>query len=166
MQPAKMHLVGLMLLGLAPLVSAEDAPTVTTKTLSAGTANQLASAAYQACAELGFHVTVAVVGRDGLPLALLRSPSAGPHSIEVAQRKGYAANTFRAPTAALAGRDFMRDIPGVLLIPGGIPVSAAGQHVGAVGVSGAPGQQSPGDVDIQCAEAGIEAVQTDLDMDG
>lgn len=44
------------------------------------------------------------------------------------------------------------------MVGGGMPIEAAGQQVGAIGVSGAPG----GDNDDICAKAGIEAVTADL----
>ena len=44
------------------------------------------------------------------------------------------------------------------MIGGGIPVTAAGTMVGAVGVSGAPG----GEEDHKCAEAGIAAIEESL----
>ncbi|MGC2779220.1 MAG: heme-binding protein [Bradyrhizobium sp.] len=50
------------------------------------------------------------------------------------------------------------NIPGVVMVGGGMPIEAAGQQVGAIGVSGAPG----GDNDDICAKAGIEAVTADL----
>jgi uncharacterized protein GlcG (DUF336 family) len=48
--------------------------------------------------------------------------------------------------------------PGVVMISGGIPITAAGQMVGTIGVSGAPG----GENDDVCAKAGIAAIETDL----
>jgi uncharacterized protein GlcG (DUF336 family) len=50
---------------------------------------------------------------------------------------------------------FVRD---ALMIGGGVPVTAAGSMVGAVGVSGAPG----GDQDEKCAKAGIAAIEERL----
>ena len=49
---------------------------------------------------------------------------------------------------------------GIIVMEGGIPIRAAGSLVGAVGVSGAPG----GDIDADCANAGIEAVQDRIDF--
>ena len=43
---------------------------------------------------------------------------------------------------------------------GGLPIQVGGALLGGVGVSGAPS----GTVDEECAQAGVEAVQTDLEM--
>jgi uncharacterized protein GlcG (DUF336 family) len=62
------------------------------------------------------------------------------------------------------GRDFMRDIPEVLIIGGGLPINIGGYFYGAVGVSGAPARKKTGDVDEECAKAGIDAIAVDLEM--
>ena len=47
------------------------------------------------------------------------------------------------------------DIPGVAAFPGGLPIMTSdGQHIGAIGVSGATGDQ-----DEECAQAGLDAVK-------
>jgi uncharacterized protein GlcG (DUF336 family) len=45
---------------------------------------------------------------------------------------------------------------------GGIPIEAAGNIVGAVGVSGAP----TGELDEACAAAGVKALQFELESAG
>lgn len=52
------------------------------------------------------------------------------------------------------------NIPGVVAIGGGLPIEAAGQLVGGIGVSGAPG----GDSDDICARAGVDAIESDLEF--
>ena len=52
----------------------------------------------------------------------------------------------------------VRYVKDALMIGGGIPVTAAGSLLGAVGVSGAPG----GDIDHKCAQAGIDAIEDTL----
>jgi uncharacterized protein GlcG (DUF336 family) len=44
---------------------------------------------------------------------------------------------------------------------GGLPIQAGGQLLGGVGVSGAPS----GKTDEQCAQAGIDLVLDDLEME-
>lgn len=151
---------------LPAAASAEEPVRLSLSALSASTANTIAVAAYADCLDKGYQVAVAVVGRDGRLLAFVRSPLAGPHTIDVATGKAYTANSFQASTTALMDRDFMRDIPGVLLIGGGLPIQAGGVHYGAVGVSGAPANKTPGDVDEGCAAAGIGSVRDDLEMAG
>lgn len=156
-----------MALMSARTVQADDAtksPHVTIRSLTAPMATKLAMAAYEDCTAKGYHVAVAVVGRDGRLLAFMRSPLAGPHTIEVSQGKAYTANTFRASTTQLMGRDFMRDIPGALIWGGGLPINVGGYFYGGVGVAGAPEKESPGDVDDECAAAGIAAVTEEIEF--
>jgi uncharacterized protein GlcG (DUF336 family) len=54
----------------------------------------------------------------------------------------------------------IRNLPGTVIIGGGLIVQASGSLVGAVGVSGAPG----GDADETCAKAGIDAIRDRLDF--
>jgi uncharacterized protein GlcG (DUF336 family) len=54
----------------------------------------------------------------------------------------------------------IRNLPGVVIIGGGLVVESGGSLVGAVGVLGAPG----GDADEACAEAGLKAIQGRLDF--
>lgn len=54
----------------------------------------------------------------------------------------------------------IRNLPGVVIIGGGLVVESGGSLVGAVGVSGAPG----GDADEACAAAGLKAIQGRLDF--
>lgn len=147
-------------LGLSvPVVGAADEPPyVSLRSLTAPMATQLALAAYEDCTAKGHHVAVAVVGRDGRLLALVRSPLSGVHTLEVSEGKAFTAATFRASTMNLMGRDFMRDIPGALIWGGGLPINIGGYFYGGVGVAGAPEEETPGDVDDACAAAGIEAV--------
>ncbi len=146
--------------------SSEDSPYVTTRNLTAPIATQLAMAAYQDCTGKGYHVAAAVVGRQGRLLAFVRSPLAGPHTIEVSQGKAYTAATFKTPTTQLMGRDFMRDIPGALIFGGGLPINIGGHFYGGVGVSGAPEKKKPGDVDDECAAAGIAAITEEIELGG
>ena len=159
-------LAGLWLNLLAGHLSASDGLHVTTRSLSAPLAARLALGIYETCSAEGYHVAVAVVTRDGRLLAFLRSPLAGPHTIEVSQSKAYTAASFKAATSQLMDRPFMRDIPGVLLIGGGLPITVGGHFYGAIGVSGAPADKAPGDRDEACAKAGLQAIAKELELGG
>ena len=54
----------------------------------------------------------------------------------------------------------IRNLPGAVIIGGGMIVESSGSLVGAIGVSGAPS----GDADDACAKAGIEAIRDKLDF--
>jgi uncharacterized protein GlcG (DUF336 family) len=145
---------------------AQDA-LVTYKSLSPEIALELASTALADCRQRGYQVAVAVVDRFGVTLVVLRDRFAGPHTPSTAAGKAWTAVSFRTnttdlvaatqPTAPQAG---VRDLPGAVILGGGVMVQAGGSLVGAIGISGAPG----GDADDACAKAGIAAVQDKLDF--
>lgn len=130
-------------------------------TLSSVRAVQAASSARDACEKMGFRVSVSVVDAAGILLTTIRDDGAAPHTAMASQRKAYTALTTRKPTNQLvktltANPDSwgLRQIDGLLILNGGIPITAAGNVVGAIGVSGAPGP----DADDKCGAAGIAAI--------
>lgn len=135
---------------------------VTSRSISAETANTLALASLRACQKQGYQVSVAVVDRNGSLLAFLRDPLSGNHSISVATRKAYTSATFQASTISMQqNKSFnsLRFADKVLLIGGGVPVRIGGHFYGGVGVSGAPAKKITGDIDHACAEKGIDAIR-------
>ncbi len=139
----------------------------TTRNLTVETATKAAQAALEACREGGFQVGVAVVDRAGLPQVFLRDRFAGAHTVGMAIDKAWTAASFRIPTSELgretqAGKQMsgIRDLPRVIAAGGGLPIESAGSTVGAIAVSGAPG----GDADETCAQAGIDAIQFDIEL--
>ena len=112
-------------------------------------------------------MAVAVVDRGGSVQVVLRDRFAGPHTPDTAIRKAWTAITFRTNTTEMekltqAGMEASgtRQIPGTAMLGGGVMIRAAGELVGAVGVSGAPG----GTLDEDCAMKGLEAIQDRLDF--
>jgi len=151
---------------LAGSATAQEA-VVTYKSLSPELALDLARAALADCRKRGFQVTVAVVDRFGVTQVLLRDRFAGPHTLSTATGKAWTAVSFRTSTAELNAMSQpgsmqagIRNLPGAVIIGGGLTVEAAGSLLGAIGVSGAPG----GDADEACAKAGIDAVRDKLDF--
>lgn len=148
--------------------SAAEKLTTQTASLTTSAAMQVAQAALAECQKGGNVVAVAVVDRSGILLALLRDNLAGPHTPKTAIRKAWTAVSFRnntsnlldlsAPGKPSAG---IRDIPGVVVLGGGLTISAGGTLLGAVGVSGAPG----GHLDDACGNAGIKAIQGSLELE-
>ena len=131
------------------------------------TALDLAQAALGDCRSRGYQVAVAVVDRFGATQVVLRDELAGAHTPETARRKAWTAVSFRTDTLTLAevteaggAASGIRHVSGAMMVGGGIPVEAAGEMVGGIGVSGAPG----GDADAECAAAGIEAVSDVLEL--
>ena len=130
-------------------------------TLSSLRAVQAASSARDTCEKMGLRVSVSVVDAAGNLLTTIRDDGAAPHTAMASQRKAYTALTTRKPTSQLvktvsANPDSwgLRQIDGLLILNGGIPITASGIVVGAIGVSGAPGP----DTDDKCGAAGIAAI--------
>ncbi|HUS52432.1 MAG TPA: heme-binding protein [Thermohalobaculum sp.] len=128
---------------------------------------ELAQAAVAHCRDAGYQVAVAVVDRFGQTQAVIRDRYAGVHTVDTAIAKAWTAASFRTATLELdrgieAGTlsKSLRDIPGALILGGGVPVAAAGSIIGAVGVSGAPGPE----IDEGCAKAGIAAISERLEF--
>ncbi|MGW7518469.1 GlcG/HbpS family heme-binding protein [Streptomyces sp. NPDC054796] len=137
---------------------AKNADLVRSTHLSIGAATEAAQAALKAAQKENQRVSVAVVDRDGNTLVTLRGDGAGPQSYESAEKKAYTAVSWNAPTSELVKRlenaPTLKDIPGTLFLPGGVPVTAKDAPVAGVGVAGAPS----GDLDEKFARAGAAAL--------
>src|SRR3989442_15336948 len=161
---------GSLLVVCALLISAPsraEEPLVTYKSLTPEIALDLGRAALAECQRRGFQVAVAVVDRFGVTQVMLRDRFAGPHTPGTASAKAWTAATFRTNTTELHAisqpgmmQAGIRNLPGVVIIGGGLIVESSGSLVGAVGVSGAPG----GDADEACAKGGIDAIRERLDF--
>ncbi|HEY8337043.1 MAG TPA: heme-binding protein [Tardiphaga sp.] len=145
---------------------AQDA-TVSYKSLSPEIALESARAALAECRTRGYQVAVAVVDRSGVTQVMLRDRFAGAHTPATATGKAWTAASFKTSTSDLQSMSLpgmpqagIRNLPGTVIIGGGVAVEAGGILVGAIGVSGAPG----GEADEACAKAGIEAIKDRLDF--
>lgn len=128
---------------------------------------KLAQATLAHCRDGGYQVAVAVVDRFGQTQVVIRDRYAGAHTVDTATAKAWTAVSFRTGTLELDRgiedgtlSKGLRDVPGALVLGGGVPVESAGSIVGGVGVSGAPGPE----IDERCANAGIEAISEELDF--
>lgn len=153
--------VGLLNMGSA---QAEAPPVVNIKRLSMEMAQQIAVAAIEQCRKEGVQVAVTVVDRGGHPQAVLRDVLAMDLTLTISRQKAYTALSFNSPTSQLEGRfDGAYGVPkidGLVISAGGVPITAGGTILGGVGVSGAPS----GETDEKCAQAGVDAVNADLEM--
>lgn len=124
----------------------------------------IAQAAVESCAAKGYAESAVVVDRDGETIVAIRGDNAGPHTMENARRKAYTALSFRVSTTDYAKRfadnnPVVRQqvtLPGVIAIPGGLPIRAGNEVIGGVGASGSPG------VDEPCVQAGLDKVMDQL----
>ena len=132
----------LALAAAAPLAQAQAVRTE--KNMSLELANQIAAAGVR---------------------ALQRADNAGPHTLDSSLRKAYTSASAKGTTLAMmegaqknpAAANLV-NIPGYLLLGGGVPVKAGNEVIGAVGVGGAPG----GHLDEQCAMAALDKVKDQL----
>lgn len=153
-----------LLLFTSPVLAEADA-FVTSRSLSMELANKLVMATARLCTKQGYQVSVAVTDRTGKLQAFIKNPLAGSHTIEVAKLKAATSASFQTPTIdMMQGFEGLRHAPGVLLIGGGLPVRIGGHIYGSVGVSGAPARKRSGDVDHECAQAGIDAIREDIEF--
>jgi len=125
-------------------------------------ANQLAAQAVASCTASGYAVTATVVDRAGGVRAVQRADNAGPHTLGASERKAFTSASAKAPTQAMMensqknpGAANLGQIPGFLLLGGGVPVKVGNETIGAIGVGGAPA----GALDEQCALAAIDKVK-------
>ena len=138
---------------------------VQAKLLSLDMARTIAGAAIDACRKDGYQVSVVVTDRSGETLVVMRDVYSNRYFTQLARGKTQAVLMANTTSAELRKNraDMVSELnllDGVMVLAGGVPVQVAGSLVGAVGVSGAPG----GDLDEACAQAGVDAVQEELDF--
>lgn len=150
---------------LNPIMAAEKQPTtVNIKRMSLDTALRAAKAAIDACRKEGTQIAVTIVDRGGHPQVVLRDVLAMDLALPISRDKAYTAMSFNTPTGALEGRFKgsygVPKTPGLIVSQGGLPIDAGGNILGGIGVSGSPS----GETDEKCAQAGLDAIQDDLEM--
>ena len=146
-------------------VSAEEPPVaLTVQRLHVDLAVKAAQATIAHCRKKGLNVAVTIVDRGGHVQASIRDTMAMPITVPISKQKAYAAMNFNLPTSDLEGRFTSPFSPGklegLIMSAGGLPISAASSIMGGIGVSGAPS----GETDQECAQAGLDAINADLEM--
>ena len=121
--------------------------------------------AVETCARQGQHVSGVVLDPGGLQQAFLRGDGAGIHTVETADYKANTTISFRIDGVDLVERSKTRPPPGpipklprLLLAQGGVLIKAGDEIVGAIGISGARGNN----MDTACARAGVEKIKDRL----
>ena len=157
----KLHHTSVLMLALVSFAASAQAVR-TEKNMSLELANKIAAATVAACSADKFNVTATVVDRAGAVRAVHRADNAGPHTLTSSQAKAFTSASAKNTTLAMMegaqknpAAANLTQIPGFLLLGGGVPVKVGDEVIGAVGVGGAPG----GHLDEKCAVAGIAAAQ-------
>jgi uncharacterized protein GlcG (DUF336 family) len=144
------------------------------KALPVDMALAIAQGALEECRAAGSHVSVTVVDGSGLPKVFIRDDRSGPHTIDLSERKAYTAFTYQRTSgeqakywASLPPPSFT--VKGTVALPGGVPIKAGNEVIGAVGVSGSaeppPGKDLgvlTGTADEKCAMVGLAKVANKL----
>ncbi len=157
--------VSALVLSLVVATAAGAQGVRTEKNMSLELANQIAAATVAACSANGYAVAATVVDRAGIVKAIQRADNAGPHTLAASQQKAWTSASAKSSTQAMMegaqkspGAANLTDIPGFLLLGGGVPVKVGNDTIGAVGVGGAPG----GHLDEACAVAALDKVKDQL----
>ncbi|MGL4723910.1 MAG: GlcG/HbpS family heme-binding protein [Scandinavium sp.] len=139
-----------------------SAESLSQKNLSLTQANSLAQEAIKACLAKNYQVSVTVVDRAGVVKAVQRTDNAGPHTVKASEMKAFTALSMKNASGKVmeaaqsnAGAQNLKDIPGLLLLAGGLPVKDGNDVIGAIGIGGAPG----GNLDEACAQAALDKVK-------
>jgi uncharacterized protein GlcG (DUF336 family) len=130
------------------------------KNVSMAMALAIIQGTIEQCTKDGYKVSVTIVDKAGNVAASIRGDGTNPHTMEFSRLKAYTSRT-RGQTSlefmkviADPANAYLRQIPNVVGVGGGVPIKVGNEIIGGVGVSGAPG----GEKDEVCANAGLAKV--------
>lgn len=130
--------------------------------LSLSMAKKMAESCERLAIKEGWKMNIAIVDNGANLKFFIRQDDSFLKSVELAQQKAITSAGLPFSTKAIA--EIATKLPGVALIPGvsiiegGLPIlTAKGQLIGAIGVSGATAEQ-----DGICAQAALDAIKNDL----
>jgi uncharacterized protein GlcG (DUF336 family) len=154
--------MALLVLGAGP---ASPQGLVKKSYLTAALAHEALITAVETCARQGQQVSGVVLDPAGLQQAFLRGDGAGIHTVDTADYKANTTLSFRIDGVDLVERSKTRPPPGpigklprLLLAQGGVLIKAGDEIVGAIGISGARGNN----MDTACARAGVDKIKDRL----
>jgi uncharacterized protein GlcG (DUF336 family) len=140
---------------------AQQAPLAYGAPISLENAKKAAAATAAEARKNGWFMGIAVVDPNGDLIYFERMDNTQIGSVRIALRKAETAAKFKRPSKVfqdlLAKGDnftYLLGLEGAMPVQGGLPIVMDGRIVGAIGVSGATGDQ-----DTQCAQAGLEALK-------
>lgn len=138
--------------------------TIVVKTLSLDMVKKMADAAEATAIEQGLKIVIAIMDGHGNLKYYRRMDGNAFISVRMAQLKALTSASMPVSTKDLALRNEKivngpyLGVPGIVLLEGGLPViTKDGQHIGAIGISGATPE-----LDGICAQVALNAIVTDL----
>ncbi|WP_411572146.1 GlcG/HbpS family heme-binding protein [endosymbiont of Ridgeia piscesae] len=145
--------------------SGQAADIVSNRSIGMELARDLANQAIMACRVDGYHVSAVVVDRFGLIRAALRDDLASRFTLEIAERKANLSVMAWVDSGLFreSRRDIQQElnhIEGLIVMEGGVKITASGYNLGAIGVSGAPG----GEKDAACAHKALEKLRERIEF--
>jgi len=142
-------------------VGAQQAPLPYGAPISLEMAKKAAVAAAAEARRNGWFMAIAVTEPSGELVYFEKMDNTQIGSINIALGKARTAAKFKRPSKVfqdlLAKGDsftYLLGLEGAMPVQGGLPIVVDGRIVGAIGISGATGDQ-----DSQCAQAGLDALK-------
>lgn len=130
------------------------------KTISLELAKEMADAAEKIAVEKKIKLAIAIMDVHGNLKYYRRMDGNSFISVRMSQLKAFTSASMPLSTKALAERNKNLDngpyanVPGIVLLEGGLPIiTSDGQHLGAIGISGATPE-----LDGLCAQAALDAI--------
>ena len=146
-----------LLATLMTTITAAELPSK--KYLNLAAIKTMVSAAEAEAQKRNVQVTICIVDDSGNLLYLQKADGAGLNTIQFAQKKARHSAFFKAPSKK--GADTLKDgnlqvlaFPDAFPNQGGLPINIDGQHLGGIGVSGAPSE-----VDEAFGQTAIDALK-------
>lgn len=156
---------GLVLLLCVMPLSTLAVDVLTVRTISLDLATDIALGAISECRKLGYQVSAVVVDRHGTIQVAMRDDLASRFTLQIAEEKANAVILSGVNSAELRKnradiQQELNHIEGLIVLAGGVKITAGGHNIGALGVSGAPG----GDIDEACALKALKTVKERLEF--
>lgn len=134
-------------------------------TLSLDVARMMATACESMAKQKAWRMNIAVVDSGAQPVLFVRMDRSFLGSGDIAMTKAQTSAKFPFSTRLVQELSYGKDgkpaplpglvhVPGLVAFAGGLPVRAAGVHIGGIGVSG-----GSADEDESCAQAGLDAAK-------
>ncbi|MDC1311028.1 heme-binding protein [Burkholderiales bacterium] len=155
-------IISLIVLSVSSLMFANANAVEMRPVLTLEMAKKMAQACEERAIQEGWLMNIAIMDAGGNLIYFERMDKAYLKSIEIAIAKAatsaglpFSTKTIEGITTSLPG---IAHFPGIVSFEGGLPImTAGGDHIGSIGVSGAPASD-----DGICAQAGIDAVAAEL----